>query len=68
MLQRRRERERACRASETAKQREGRLAIRRVIDRARRAAQAVEQRQAFLQSRCERLNAESAEAREIRLQ
>ena len=41
-LQRRRERERARRASETAEQREERLRVRRARDRARRAAQTVE--------------------------
>ena len=38
-LQRKRERERACRASETVEQREERLRTRRTRDRARRAAQ-----------------------------
>ena len=47
-LQRRRERERASRASETAEQREERLRKRRNRDRARRAAQSEEQRQALL--------------------
>lgn len=44
-LQRRRERERFRRASETAKQREDRLSRRRIRDRARRAAQTVDQGQ-----------------------
>ena len=44
-LQRRRERERAHRASETAEQREERLRVRRARDRARRAAQTAEERE-----------------------
>ena len=44
------------------------MAKRRVRDRARRAAQTVEQRQACLQCRRDRLNVESAEEREARLQ
>ena len=47
-LQRRRERERARRASETAEQREERLRVRRARDRARRAAQTAEERDARL--------------------
>ena len=54
-LQRRRERERAHRASETAEQQEERLSRRRIRDGARRAAQSVEQRQTLLQLRWERL-------------
>ena len=67
-LQRRRERERAHRASETAEQREERLSRRRIRDRARRAAQSVEQRQTLLQLRRERLNDESGEERDVRLE
>ena len=67
-LQRRREQDRARRASESAEQREERLVKRRVRDWARRAAQTVEQRQACLQCRRNRLNIESAEEREARLQ
>ena len=48
-LQRRRERERARRASETVEQREERLRMRRARDRARRAAQTEEERAARLQ-------------------
>ena len=48
-LQRRRERERARRASETAEQREERLRVRRARDRARPAAQNEEERAARLQ-------------------
>jgi hypothetical protein len=66
-LQRRRERERARRQSESAEQREERLRRRRVRDRARRAAQSVEQRQVLLQRRRDRLIAESAEQRGARL-
>ena len=47
-LQRRRVRDRARRASESAEQREERLTKRRVRDRARRAAQTVEQRHASM--------------------
>ena len=47
-LQRRRERERARRASETAEQREERLRVGRARDRARRAAQTAEERDARL--------------------
>ena len=47
-LQRRRERERARRASETAEQREERLRVRRARDRARRAAQTAEESDANL--------------------
>ena len=54
-------------ASERAKQREGRLSRRRIRDRARWAAQRVEGRETLLQSRRERLDAESAEQREARL-
>ena len=50
-LQRRRERERARRASETAEQREERLRVRRARDRARRAAQTAEERDARLRQR-----------------
>ena len=50
-LQRRRERERARRASETVEQGEERLSRRRIRDRARREAQSVEQRQTLLQHR-----------------
>ena len=49
-LQRRCERERAHRASETAEQREERLSRRKIRDRARRAAQSVEQRQTLATS------------------
>ena len=44
------------------------MAKRRVRDRARRAAQTAEQRQACLQRRRDRLNVESTEEREARLQ
>ena len=47
-LQRRRERERARRTSETVEQREERLRVRRARDRARRAAQTAEERDARL--------------------
>ena len=47
-LQRRQERERARRDSETAEQREERLRKRRMKDRARRAAQIVQQRESCL--------------------
>ena len=60
--------ERAHRASETAEQREERLSRRRIRDRARRAAQSVEQRQTLLQLRRERLNDESGEERDVRLE
>ena len=66
-LRSRRERERACRASETAEQREERLRKRRMRDRARRASQATEDREARLQQRRYRLDAETAEEREARL-
>ena len=64
-LQRRCERERARRASETAEQWE-RLSRRRIRDRARRETQSVEQRQTLLQRKRERLNAESSEERDTR--
>ena len=52
--------------SETTEQR---LSRRRIRDRARRKAQsAVEQRQILLQRRQEKLNAESGEQRDVRLQ
>ena len=55
-------------ASETAEQREEQLSRRRIRDRIRRAAQSVKQRQILLQLRRERLNAESGEERDVRLQ
>ena len=64
---RRRERERARRADETAKQRETRLRSRRVRDRVRRAAQTAERRESDLQLRRDRVSAESFEEREARL-
>ena len=67
-LQRRRERERSRRASETAEEREERLRKRRVRDRARRAAQSASAREIDLQQRRERSAAESPESREARLQ
>ena len=71
-LQRRRERERARRASETAEQREERLRVRRVRDRARRAAQTAEEREARLRqihdNQCQSLATESEEQRAVRLQ
>ena len=60
--------ERGSRASETAKQREERLSRRSIRDRVRRAAQSVEQRQTLLQLRRGRLNTESREERDVRLQ
>ena len=68
LLQRRRERERDRRDSETAVQREERLSKRRMRDRARRVAHTVERRQSLLQQRRDRLATESAEEREARLQ
>ena len=66
-LQRRRERERARRASETAAEKEARLRKRRMRDRARRAAETEEQRQTRLQRKrsreSERLAAESEQHR-----
>ena len=71
-LQRRRERERARRASETAEQREERLRVRRARDRARRAAQTAEERDARLRqirdNRRQSLATESEEERAVRLQ
>ena len=71
-LQRRRERERAHRASETAEQREERLRVRRARDRARRAAQTAEERDARLRqirdNRRQSLATESEEERAARLQ
>ena len=71
-LQRRRERERARRASETVEQREERLRVRRARDRARRAAQTAEERDARLRqirdNRRQSLATESEEKRAARLQ
>ena len=71
-LQRRRERERARRASDTAEQREERLRVRRARDRARRAAQTAEERDARLRqirdNRRQSLATESEEERAVRLQ
>ena len=69
-LRRRREQERARRASETAEQREERLPwqTRRIRDRASRAAQNAVQRAAVTQQRRYRLSTESSEEREARLQ
>ena len=71
-LQRRRERERAHRASETAEQREERLRVRRTRDRARRAAQTAEERDARLRqirdNRRQSLASESEEERAARQQ
>ena len=71
-LQRRRERERTRRASETAEQREERLRVRRARDRARRAAQTAEERDARLRqirdNRRQSLATESEEERAVRLQ
>ena len=71
-LQRRRERERARRASETAEQREERLRVRRARDRARRASQTAEERDARLRqirdNRRQSLATESEEERAVRLQ
>ena len=67
-LQRKRERERSRRASETAEEREERLRKRRVRDRARRAAQSASAREIDLQQRRERSATESPESREARLQ
>ena len=71
-LQRRRERERARRASETAEQREERLRVRRARDRARCAAQTAEERDARLRqirdNRRQSLATESEEERAVRLQ
>ena len=71
-LQRRRERERARRASETAEQREERLRVRRARDRARRAAQSAEERDArlrqILDNRRQSLATESEEERAVRLE
>ena len=71
-LQRRRERERARRASETAAEKEARLRKRRMRDRARRAAETEEQRQTRLQQKrsreSERLAAESEQHRLARLE
>ena len=58
LLQRRRERERDRRDSETAVQREDRLSKRRIRDRARRVAHTVERRQSLLQQRRDRLATE----------
>ena len=44
------------------------MSRRRIRDRARREAQSVEQRQILLQRRLERLNAESGEQRDVKLQ
>ena len=44
------------------------MSRRRIRDRARRAAQSVEQRQTLLQLRRERLNDESGEERDVRLE
>ena len=67
-LQRRRERDRVRRQSESAQQREERLRRRRVRDRARYAAQTTEQRLLSLQRRRDRLIGESTRQREARLQ
>ena len=68
-LRRRREKERAQRASETAAQREERLRKRRLRDKARRAGEANEQRKARLSRqhayRNERLALENANEREL---
>ena len=63
-----RERERARRDSETAKQREEPLRRQRMRDRARRAAQTIEQRKSGLQQRHDGLVAESTQEREARLE
>ena len=67
-LQRRRERERAHRASETAAEKEERLRKRRVRDRANRASESKEQREARLQRKRTRLAAQTGQHRESRLQ
>ena len=70
-LQRRREREHANRASETAAQKEERLRKRRMRDRAKREAETEEQRMARLQRKhtreSDRLAAETPDQREARL-
>ena len=63
-----RERERRLRASESAEQRESRLAKQRVRDTARRAAQSTVQRERALQQRRERFTDETTENREARLE
>ena len=71
-LFRRRERDRARRASETPEQKERRLRLRRERDRARRAAQSKEKRASILQRMRDYSEAtmasEATEARELRLQ
>ena len=64
----RRERERALRASETAKQKEERLRKRRMRDRAKRATKTSEERAAALQQIRERQTSETEKQRETRLQ
>ena len=59
--ERRRERARGSRTSETAEQRVEQFSRRSIRDRARLAAQSVEQRQTLLQLRRENLDTESAE-------
>ena len=66
-LQRRRERK-SLLCIGNSQTTEERLTSRRIRDRARHTAQTVEQRQALLQVRRERLAAESPEQREARLQ
>ena len=57
-----------CSVFLTAEQREERLRRRKNRDRARRAAQSVKQRRVLLQRRCDQLNDESPEVKEVRLQ
>ena len=62
-LRHKRERERACRASENPEQREERLQKRRIRDRTRHTAQVAERRGADLQQRRRRLAVETDEVR-----
>ena len=57
-----------CSVFLTAEQREERLRRRKNRDRARKTAQSVKQRRVLLHRRCDQLNDESPEVKEVRLQ